>query len=40
MGWGVLGGGYGARTVGEKVTADVLKKYIWFHEAKKRQAEP
>ena len=31
--------GYFARTVGEKVTADVIKKYIRFHEAKKRQAE-
>ena len=32
--------GYFARTVGEKVTADVSKKYIRFHEATKRQAEP
>jgi putative transposase len=31
--------GYFARTVGEKVTADVIKKYIRFHEAKTRQAE-
>jgi putative transposase len=31
--------GYVARTVGDKVTADVSKKYIRFHEAKKRQAE-
>ena len=31
--------GYFARTVGDKVTADVSKKYIRFHEAKKRQAE-
>jgi putative transposase len=31
--------GYFARTVGDKVTADVIKKYIRFHEAKKRQAE-
>lgn len=31
--------GYCARTVGDKVTADVIKKYIRFHEAKKRQAE-
>jgi putative transposase len=27
------------RTVGDKVTADVIKKYIRFHEAKKRGAE-
>ena len=32
--------GYCARTVGDYVTADVIKKYIRFHEAKKRQAEP
>ena len=31
--------GYFARAVGDKVTADVIKKYIRFHEAKKRQAE-
>jgi putative transposase len=31
--------GYFARTVGDKGTADVIKKYIRFHEAKKRQAE-
>lgn len=31
--------GYFARTVGDKVTADVIKKYIRFHEAKKCQAE-
>jgi putative transposase len=31
--------GYFARTVGHKVTADVIQKYIRFHEAKKRQAE-
>ena len=31
--------GYFARTVGDKVTADVIKKYIRFHEAKKRGAE-
>jgi putative transposase len=31
--------GYVARRVGEKVTADVIKKYLRFHEAKKRQAE-
>lgn len=31
--------GYFLRTVGDKVTADVLKKYIRFHEAKKRGAE-
>jgi putative transposase len=31
--------GYFARTGGDKVTADVIKKYIRFHEAKKRQAE-
>ena len=31
--------GYFARTVGDKVTAAVIKKYIRFHEAKKRQAE-
>lgn len=28
--------GYFVRTVGDKVTADVIKKYIRFHEAKKR----
>ena len=39
MGWGVLGRWIFARTVGDKVTADVIKKYIRFHEAKKRQAE-
>jgi hypothetical protein len=39
MGWGVWGGWIFARTVGDKVTADVIKKYIRFHEAKKRQAE-
>ena len=26
-------------TVGDKVTAEVIKKYIRFHEAKKRGAE-
>ena len=31
--------GYFARTVGDQVTAEVIKKYIRFHEAKKRQAE-
>ena len=31
--------GYFVRTVGDKVTADVIKKYIRFHEAKKRGAE-
>jgi len=31
--------GYFARTVGDKVTADVIMKYIRFHEAKKRQSE-
>ena len=28
--------GYFVRTVGDKVTADVIRKYIRFHEAKKR----
>lgn len=31
--------GYVVRTVSDKVTADVTKKYIRFHEAKKRGAE-
>jgi putative transposase len=31
--------GYVVRTVGDKVTADVIKQYIRFHEAKKRGAE-
>lgn len=31
--------GYFVRTVGDKVKADVIKKYIRFHEAKKRGAE-
>jgi len=31
--------GYFARTVGDKVTAEVIKKHIRFHEAKKRGAE-
>jgi len=31
--------GYVVRTVGDKVTAEVLKTYIRFHEAKKRGAE-
>jgi putative transposase len=31
--------GYVVRTVGDNVTADVIKKYIRFHEAKKRGAE-
>ena len=31
--------GYFARTVGEKVTAEVIKKYIRFHEAKRTRAE-
>lgn len=30
---------YFVRTVGDQVTADVIKKYIRFHEAKKRHAE-
>ena len=36
--WGgeVWEDGYVVRTVGDKVTADVIKKYIRFHEAKKR----
>lgn len=32
--------GYFARTVGDKVTAEVIKKYIRFHEAKRTRAEP
>ena len=32
--------GYFVRTVGDKVTADVIRKYIRFHEAKKRGVEP
>ncbi len=31
--------GYFVRTVGGKVTADITKKYIRFHEQKKKQAE-
>jgi putative transposase len=31
--------GYFVRTVGAKVTADVIRKYIRFHEAKKRGVE-
>ena len=31
--------GYFVRTMGGKVTADVIKQYIRFHEAKKRGAE-
>lgn len=31
--------GYFVRTVGDKVTADVIRKYIRFHEAKKREIE-
>jgi putative transposase len=31
--------GYVVRTVGEKVTAEVIKKYIRFHEAKGKRAE-
>ena len=31
--------GYFVRTVGDKVTAEVIKKYIRFHEAKKQGAE-
>lgn len=31
--------GYFVRTVGDKVTAEVIKKYIRFHEAKRRGAE-
>ena len=32
--------GYVVRTVGDKVTADVIRRYIRFHEAKKRGVEP
>ena len=31
--------GYFARTVGDKVTAEVIKTYIRFHEAKRTRAE-
>ncbi len=31
--------GYFVRTVGDKVTTEVIKKYICFHEAKKKRAE-
>ena len=31
--------GYFVRTVGDKVTADAIRKYIRFHEAKKRGVE-
>ena len=31
--------GYFARTVGDKVTAEVIKKYIRFHEAKRTRTE-
>jgi putative transposase len=31
--------GYYVRTVGDKVTADVIKKYIGFHEARKTGAD-
>lgn len=31
--------GYFARSVGDKVTAEVIKKYIRFHEAKRTRAE-
>ena len=31
--------GYVPRTVGDQVMAEVITKYIRFHEAKKRQAE-
>ena len=31
--------GYFARTMGDKVTAEVIKKYIRFHEAKRTRAE-
>ncbi len=31
--------GYFVRTVGDKVTAEVIKKYIRFHEAKRHRAE-
>jgi REP element-mobilizing transposase RayT len=31
--------GYFVCTVGGKVSTDVIKKYIRFHEAKKRQTE-
>jgi len=39
--WGGESGedGYVARTVGDRVTAEVSKKYIRFHEAKKGGAE-
>jgi REP element-mobilizing transposase RayT len=39
VGWGVLEDGYFVRTVGDKVTADVIKKYIQFHEARKTGAD-
>ena len=32
--------GYFVRTVGDKVTAGVIRRYIRFHEAKKRGVEP
>ena len=32
--------GYVVRRVGDKVTADVIRRYIRFHEAKKRGVEP
>ena len=31
--------GYFVRTVGDRVTADVIRKYIRFHEARKRGVE-
>ena len=31
--------GYCVRTVGDTVTADVIKKYIRFHEARKPEAD-
>jgi putative transposase len=34
-GWEFWEDGYFARTGGDKVTADVIKKYIWVHEARK-----
>jgi putative transposase len=38
-GWEFWEDGYFVRTVGDKVTADVTRKYIRFHEAKKSRAE-
>ncbi len=31
--------GYFARTVGDKVTAEIIKKYVKYHEEKKKHAE-